>query len=580
MMSKRPRLDSARARESLVVVALTLVGGVIRLWSPGRLGLVHFDEGIYAMAGQSVLSPRGFQDLESVIAYAPPGFPVMVGLSYFGLGVGDVPAILVSIVTGTLTIPAAAWLARRTFGTGAGGAAAAFAALSGPHVAYSRMALVDASFLLVWLVAIGQGQRFLERPNPARACALGLAVGAAQLLKYSGWISGAIVVLTAAFWLFVHPSEWRSRRSIATWAWGAGAALVATAVYWPWYQFVESHGGYAALLKHHQGYLAGIASWPGHLYLQLAQSMVLSGGPVWLAAGGFAAALGLYISAGEFAIERRILPRMLVASAAVTALCLIPFSGWWVVASWILLGLVPGLKVATRSACALAIGWVLLSALTPFYHPYARLWLPIHAFSWLVWGGVFVWVRSRIEVWGRDRPIARNRSSADPLPWLATAGVVAAAIGAFSAVELPWHVQYVRLLGPTDSLRSACQSILTELPKDVESLRVFARPPVTFYLGSIGRTAVFPQPSLDRLLLPADPRSWAVLDLAMLRQNGIAVRELDRLRAAWVPVRDYPTTLSGPTLLDLDPLAGRGEPVDLAALAALRLLRPKRRGDP
>ena len=37
--------------KSLVVIALTLLGAVIRLWSPGRLGLVHFDEGIYALAG-------------------------------------------------------------------------------------------------------------------------------------------------------------------------------------------------------------------------------------------------------------------------------------------------------------------------------------------------------------------------------------------------------------------------------------------------------------------------------------------------------------------------------------------------
>ena len=85
--------------------------------------------------------------------------------------------------------------------------AAAFAALSGPHVAFSRMALTDASFLLFWVLALIQGQRFLERPGAVRAVLLGLAVGAAQLFKYNGWLAGVIVVLSAAVWLVVHPAR-------------------------------------------------------------------------------------------------------------------------------------------------------------------------------------------------------------------------------------------------------------------------------------------------------------------------------------------------------------------------------------
>ena len=84
-----------------MVIALTLIGGVLRLWSPGRLGLVHFDEGIYALAGLWIMSPHGLLGLDpAVIPYAPPGFPVLVGLSYGALGISDLPAILVSIVCG------------------------------------------------------------------------------------------------------------------------------------------------------------------------------------------------------------------------------------------------------------------------------------------------------------------------------------------------------------------------------------------------------------------------------------------------------------------------------------------------
>ena len=39
-------------------------------------------------------------------------------------------------------------------------------------------------------------------------------------------------------------AEWRERTVAATWGWGLLAAIVAAIVYWPWFEFVESHGGY------------------------------------------------------------------------------------------------------------------------------------------------------------------------------------------------------------------------------------------------------------------------------------------------------------------------------------------------
>ena len=134
------RTDPGILGEAIVVAAVTAAGGILRLWSLGRLGLVHFDEGIYAMAGLWVFSPKGLGGLDpTVIPYAPPGFPFLVGLAYATLGVSDISAIVVSIVAGTLTIPAVGWLAYRSFGPGAGSAASVFAAMSGPHVAFSRM---------------------------------------------------------------------------------------------------------------------------------------------------------------------------------------------------------------------------------------------------------------------------------------------------------------------------------------------------------------------------------------------------------------------------------------------------------
>ena len=273
MTSNSPVRDRSLEREILVVIVLTALGALVRLWSVGRLGLVHFDEGIYALAGLWVFSPGGLAGIDPAsISYAPPGFPLLIGLSYMFLGVGDVAAILVSIASGTLTIPVVAWLSRRTFGPGAGAAAAGLAAFSGPLVAFSRMALTDASFLLFWLCAMGQGQRFVERPNLFRAVLLGLAVGISQLFKYNGWTSGIIVALSSAVWLFANRRESADRRAAATWGWGLVAVIVAAAVYWPWFAFVDSHGGYRALLAHQRSYVGGLSSWPWHFSHQLAQA--------------------------------------------------------------------------------------------------------------------------------------------------------------------------------------------------------------------------------------------------------------------------------------------------------------------
>ena len=80
--------------------------------------------------------------------------------------------------------------ARRTFGAGAGAAPRRFAALSGPHVAFSRMALTDAPFLLAWLVGDrAAGQRSSSGRARAGRSRSGLAVGLAQYFKYNGWLA-------------------------------------------------------------------------------------------------------------------------------------------------------------------------------------------------------------------------------------------------------------------------------------------------------------------------------------------------------------------------------------------------------
>ncbi len=577
MKTNPPRLDWGLKREILVVAALTLIGGVLRLWSIGRIGLEHFDEGIYATSGLWIFSPGGFSDLgQSVIAYAPPGFPFLVGLSYLLLGVSDLSATLVSIACGTLTIPAVAWLARRTFGSGAGGVAAAFAALSGAHVAFSRMALTDASFLLFWVLALVQGQRFLERPNAGRALVLGLAVGVSQLFKYNGWLAGVVVILSAAIWLAAHPRQWRSGHTAATWGFGLAAALIAAATYWPWFAFVDAHGGYHALLTHQRGYLGGVTAWPMNLKAQLDQARALSGGSVWLASGGLTAALAMTLIAGELVSVRQLRPRMLLEILSLTAVCLVPNLAWWVPLIC-LPGLVGWARVAdSRTVTVLGTAWVILSLLTPFYHPYARLWLPVESLGWLIIAGVFVGARSRIEIARGASARNLNRLS-DPLTWFAFLGVAGLVFSALAANRSA-NSRLPGVLAPSNSIRNAVASLTRDLPEDVHRLRVLARPPVTFYLGQSRRVTVERQPSLSRLLEPADATSWAVLDMAIIRQDKALEVDLVPQAARWTLVRAIPTRLSLPVLLDIDPGAAGG--ANANPEVELRLLRPKRAGDP
>ena len=86
---------------------------------------------------------------------------------------------------------------------------------------------------------------------------LGLAVGVAQLVKYNGWLAGAIVAATALLGPVVSVDERTRSRLLRTFGWGVLAAVVAALVEWPWFRFVEAHGGYAALLRHQRGYLDG-----------------------------------------------------------------------------------------------------------------------------------------------------------------------------------------------------------------------------------------------------------------------------------------------------------------------------------
>ncbi|HMF37755.1 MAG TPA: glycosyltransferase family 39 protein [Isosphaeraceae bacterium] len=555
-----------------------MAGAVLRFWGLPRLGLSHFDEGIYAIAGLWSVSPGGLASLDpTLIPYAPPGFPILVGVAYRGLGVSDLAAILVSILAGTLTIPAAAWLARRTCGAGAGAAAAALVAFSGFHVAFSRVALTDASFLLCWIPGLVCGQRFLERPRFSSAIALGLSVGLVQWFKYNGWLLGVFVVLAACLGILVDPKERHRPRMRAVWGFGLLAVLLAVAVYWPWFAFVESHGGYAGLLKHHQSYMGGFSSWPPHLRLQLAQMAALSGGPAWNVTECLAAVLCCKLVLLPLGKPNRYRASLLRLAFFALGVLLFPYLYWWLGAAWVLdprQRWSPGKRL-------LAAAWLGLSILTPFYHPYARLWLPLHFLGWIMTANLInEGFPTPHQKPGRLASVLETGDFFGINIWECIAcGIALLAIEllgpdmfgspTLGPGELPGP------LAPSDLLRSGVRKAVADLPAGTPGLRLLARPPVTFYLG--GRVQVQVEPDLARLLAPGNPGHWALVDLAQLRQEGDPKTASARLLSLWELVREYPVQLGLPALLDIDPgaaRAGRSE----SSSAPLWLLRPRTAG--
>ncbi|APW61005.1 ArnT family glycosyltransferase [Paludisphaera borealis] len=564
MTRKAPLTLSPSIRREVAFVAVaTVIGALVRIWALGRLGLVHFDEGVYAISGLWAIGPGGLAGLDPVIfPYAPPGFPILVGLAYKVFGASDVAAILVSVTTGALAVPASAWLARRTFGAGAGAPAAALAALSGFHVAFSRMALTDASFLLVWLVGLIIAQRFLERPGAASGVALGVAVGAAQLFKYSGWTLGAVVPLSAVAIAVCDPSRRGADYQRRVWGFGVLAAATSALVYAPWFAFVENHGGYRGLLAHHGGYVGSLDSWFGHWRLQLEQASALSGGWGWNLAAWLPAIAGAILARPDARAWTRSW-RGLVFIAMLTVAVVAPTFLWWLGLGWLVF---PG-RDASPGRRLLGVAWLGLSILTPFYHPYARLWLPIQSLGWIAGAGA---IAGLIAPQGESMGRFGFRSGV-----LIACGLAALVQGLVLMRTPSLAERGMGLLAPTDSLRNAVARALGDSPRENPKLRLLVRPPVTFYIG--GRAEARIEPDLDGLLRETRDGAWALVDLAQLGQSGDLATTSTRLLERWEKVGVYPTSLNLPTLLDVDPgAARRARPAD--AEAPLWLLRPRRSG--
>ncbi|MEW4570502.1 glycosyltransferase family 39 protein [Tautonia sp. JC769] len=558
-------------RETVWVIAMTMLGAGLRLKGLGTLGLDHFDEGIYAQAASWVFAEGGLRSIDpGLIPYAPPGFPFLVGVSYQAVGVSAAAVILVSILAGVLTIPVLAWLARRSFGQGAGAATAALVALSGSHVVFSRTGLTDATFLLAWSLAMIAGVRFLDRPGIRQAVGLGVFVGLAQLVKYNGGMTGLVVALTVLV-AAIRPGIGRLAVPKAL-GFGLLAAGVSLMVYLPWFLFVERTTGYAGLLAHHRSYVDGLPGWWPNWQQQMAQAAALVGltrtGLSWLALSIALAWIGAAIGQGRSVRSwrrfRQLGPvlALILAIGSLASPANLPF---WAALAWAPLLAISDERPAAR---LVAVWFLVMAATTPLYHPYARLWLPTLAASWLLAGGLIAavlrWLRG-----AQDGSQATPTATPDPSParrFLRSSshvGAVAAA-GVALAILGPWLLPdrvrwFPDPLSRSDGSRRAAAFLRAESPDaplgaPAPSVLFYTRPTVRYHAVLMGGSVpIRVLEDLEALrTTSAPPGTLALVDAAMgVSMTPDLERELEA--AGWERSAELQTTISIAPLLDVRP---------------------------
>lgn len=446
----------------VLVAALLCLGAALRLLHGHRETIEHFDEGVYA----SVL----WYDAQFGTAwpgreyFAPAGLPFLIELAALVPGLQQRSPFVPSLVFGVASPLLFWWVARFWFGRPAGFFVLAISVCSEFHIIYSRMALTDVPALTLLVASVGAGSLAIHR-NSLRWClAAGLLCGLAWWIKYTGWLSLAIVGSgSLAWWLAEGRAALGAWRLISLLAVMAGTAGV---TFLPCWWSLQSIGGYSAVAANHAGYLAGWQQWSDRLSEQLAFQMLLDGwcGAASLSAGLAFAAVAAGLGRPRFtwnaaagypwAAVKALWFKAFPVAAGLGLLCLRIHTpillGCLALGGLTGLFLWPVLRVSDQPARPvvgtglaiepgsgrglgfwLCLAWVsgLLLA-TPFYQPYSRLMLPLIAGIWLAAaGGVSWWLECQLLTFGQPQLITGALKAAQIASRLLIIALVTTAAG-------------------------------------------------------------------------------------------------------------------------------------------------------
>lgn len=199
-----------------------------------------------------------------------------------------------------------------------------------------------------------------------------------------------------------------------------------------------------------------------------------------------------------------------------------------------------------------------MTLMTPLYHPYARLWLPLHAAGWLMMAGVVTFAAETSLAWP-------DRSTGDHRSYLRKVGVALVLLsiaGGHWGERRPSPLAFRSFFEPTDDLR-ACVTFLPEpanlnvRPADrggYTKLLVLGRRPLAFYLA-VRRSIPFQMMSDESGLYRESIRTGDSVLLDEVMSESSIQRVDEDLYDLWIPVSPFsPATRLDPvTLLDIRP---------------------------
>ncbi|QDT45121.1 Dolichyl-phosphate-mannose-protein mannosyltransferase [Gimesia alba] len=259
--------------ELIAIVAIILIGCLLRCLFLSGDAIEHFDEGVYASnlwfgIEQGAEYPGRYY-------YAPPLFPFLIEWSMIFLGSGSWGTFLPSLLLGILTVPVVWWVARNWFGSAAGLVAASLASLSDLHLIYSRAALTDVGLgfclllgvYLIWKSDVSPGWKW-----PVLA---GITIGAGWAIKYNGWLPLAVGLSGLIPWLLIYRHQLSHKTTLLLrWAVITGIAFL---VWLPVLIGLQKWGGYSVVAANHSRYVVGFSGWYDSFTRQLQNHRLLEG---------------------------------------------------------------------------------------------------------------------------------------------------------------------------------------------------------------------------------------------------------------------------------------------------------------
>lgn len=523
----------SRRTELLALVVIVLAAFVARYWAFGATGMMHFDEGVYAISASGLLQSP-YQLFPGQINFSPPFYFTSVGVVARVFGAEpDRVAVLLNILFGTATVLAVWWIGRAWFGARAAIIAAMLLAFSQFHILMSRVVLTDAAFALWFVLGLGALTQAIDRRSYRLAILAGVIVGLAWNTKYHGWfvllITGAALV--PGLWRARASGEWRT--PVTLWL---TAAVVSLVLYLPWAAYIRIYsgsGGYGSILQYYSTMLS--IDWFGNLARQARQQVFLEGtlsraAPLLALAAGLLVRRGRSVGTAAWITIGLAAGALLIGQAGVAALLA-------------LAGIPMLLRDFDRYHARVLLCWVgLWVVAAPVYHPYARLILPFTIASFLLTGLVI----DRL-LGGSDAGLVGSRQWPPAGIALAAAVVVALATPVLrDDVSDPWR--------RSRDLAAIADSIALRTGEG-DVVHVLGEPPLAHYLRRAGRRAP-PRVSLgvlDTISKPAYLVTGRYTDVAPMLRNRVSAMS-DRLTKIGVYAFD-PNDLR--LLDDLRPAAAR-----------------------